>query len=91
MWRVDDAVDMKPAVSRSVVEVAVHEVAGVNGYANDPEPQAVPVRERAPDASSCAQLVPDPASAPNVGKPFASIASAATVEVVKVDGDEVAR
>ena len=28
----DEAADMKPAVLRMVVEVAVHEVAGVNGY-----------------------------------------------------------
>ena len=54
-------------------------------------PQPEPVRVRAPDAESCAQLVPEPASAPNVGKPFASIESAATVEVVKVLGEEVAR
>lgn len=87
----DEAVLMKPAVFRMVVEVAVHEVAGVNGYPNDPEPHGVPVRVSAPDASSCAHEVPVPASAPNVGKPFASMASAATVEVVNVEGDEVAR
>ncbi len=56
-----------------------------------PEPQAVPVRVSAPEAVSCAQLVPEPTSAPNVGKPFASIVRAATVDVAPVAADDVAR
>ncbi len=56
-----------------------------------PEPQAVPVRVSAPEAVSCAHDVPEPTSAPNVGKPFASIARAATDDVANVDGDDVAR
>ena len=80
---VEEALDMRPPVKPTMVEVETPYEVGVKGKAPPPEvAQAVPVFVIFPVASVCKQLEPEAAAiAGAVRKPLASMVRAETEEV----------